>query len=255
MIELKNIVKDFDSANSVNHVLKNLSLKINDGDFISVIGSNGSGKSTLLNIIAGSISPTSGQIIFDGEDVTKTKEHQRAHLIGRVFQDPNTGTIGDISIQENLAIALKRGERRTLKWALKKEYNDIYIKQLKPLNLGLETRLGDKISSLSGGQRQSVTLLMAVLKKPKLLLLDEHTAALDPKTSKKIMDLTEKLIKENNLTAMMITHNMKDAIKYGNRLIMISEGKIIADIKKDKKDKLTIDDLYAKFDKAEKIPE
>ncbi len=252
MIKLVNIVKDFPSSNhEVNHVLKNLSLTINDKDFITVIGSNGSGKSTLLNTIAGSISPTSGQIFFDDEDVTKLKDYKRAPFIGRVFQDPNMGTIGDISIQENLAISLKRGERRTLKWALKKEYNEEYIKRLAPLNLGLEKRLQDKISSLSGGQRQAVTLLMAVLKKPKLLLLDEHTAALDPKTSKKILELTESLINEYQLTAMMITHNMKDALRYGNRLIMISEGRIIADLTKEEKSKLTIDDLYKKFDEAE----
>jgi putative ABC transport system ATP-binding protein len=254
MIKLVHIVKDFATTNPqepVNHVLKNINLTINDGDFITVIGSNGSGKSTLLNTIAGSFRPTSGQVFFGEKDVTNLKDYQRAPYIGRVFQDPNVGTIGDISIQENLAIARQRGDKRTLRWALKKEYDEEYKKALKPLKLGLENRLGDKISSLSGGQRQAVTLLMAVLKKPQLLLLDEHTAALDPKTSAQIMLLTEELIKENNLTSMMITHNMRDAIKYGNRLIMISNGRIIADIGNEEKSKLTVDDLYKKFDEAE----
>lgn len=254
MIELVNVNKDFEASNhEINHVLKNLNLKINDGDFITLIGSNGSGKSTLLNTIAGSFPVTSGKVLFDGEDVTNLKDYQRASLIGRVFQDPSTGTIGDISIEENLAIALKRGEKGTLRWALKKEYLATYKKYLAPLNLGLEDRLGDKISSLSGGQRQAVTLLMATLKKPKLLLLDEHTAALDPKTSKKILELTKSLIEDNHLTALMITHNMKDAIKYGNRLLMLSEGRIIADISGADKTKLTSDDLYKKFDEAEGV--
>lgn len=253
MIKLMHVDKDFQTPfHSVHHVLKDINLTIEDGEFITVIGSNGSGKSTLLNVIAGSLPPTHGQIFFDEQDVTKLKEHQRASFIGRVFQDPNMGTIGDISIEENLALAMKRGDKRTLKWALKKEYRDIYKKFLTPLNLGLENRLGDKVSSLSGGQRQAVTLLMATLKKPELLLLDEHTAALDPKTSLKILTLTENLIKENNLTALMITHNMRDALKYGNRMIMISDGRIIADVKGEEKKKLTVDDLYDKFDSIEK---
>lgn len=254
MIRLEHIFKDFETnspSHPINHVLKDLNITINDGDFVSVIGSNGSGKSTLLNTIAGSFKPTSGQIFFNDVNVTNLKEHQRAKYIGRVFQDPTLGTIGDISIQENLALAYKRGERRTLSWALKKELNALYMEKLKPLNLGLEGRLNDRISSLSGGQRQAVTLLMATLKKPDILLLDEHTAALDPKTSKKILALTEQVINENSLTALMITHNMRDAIRYGNRLIMISEGRIIADFGKDEKAKLTVDDLYARFDAAE----
>jgi putative ABC transport system ATP-binding protein len=254
MIRLEHIYKDFETnnpSNPINHVLKDVNITINDGDFIAVIGSNGSGKSTLLNTIAGSFKPSSGRVFFGDKDVTDLKDYQRAPYIGRVFQDPNVGTIGDISIQENLALALKRGEKRTLKWALKKEYDEIYKRELTPLNLGLENRLNDKISSLSGGQRQSVTLLMAVLKRPQLLLLDEHTAALDPKTSKKIMELTERLISQYQLTSLMITHNMRDAIKYGNRLIMISDGRIIADIGPEEKSKLTVDDLYKKFDEAE----
>ncbi|MCI1735494.1 MAG: ATP-binding cassette domain-containing protein [Bacilli bacterium] len=254
MIRLEHIYKDFETNNPafpIHHVLKDLNLTIQDGDFVTVIGSNGSGKSTLLNTIAGSLRPTSGKVFFDDKDVTDLKDYQRAGYIGRVFQDPTIGTIGDITIEENLALALRRGEKRTLRWALKKEYLDIYKEKLSPLNLGLENRMQDRISSLSGGQRQSVTLLMAALKKPKLLLLDEHTAALDPKTSKKILTLTDTLIKENNLTAMMITHNMRDALTYGNRLIMISDGKVIADIAREEKDKLTIEDLYRKFDEAE----
>jgi len=249
MIELKNIDKDFITGDKeINHVLKNLSLTINDGDFITLIGSNGSGKSTLLNTIAGSLKPTRGEVIFDDIDVTKLKDYQRAGLIGRVFQDPNFGTIGDISIEENLAIALRRGEKRTLRWALKKENLKRYQEHLSSLNLGLEGRMKEKMSSLSGGQRQAVTLLMATLKKPKLLLLDEHTAALDPKTSIKILQLTDTLIKENSLTALMITHNLKDALKYGNRLIMLQEGRIIADFSKEEKEHLSVEDLYKKFD-------
>jgi putative ABC transport system ATP-binding protein len=254
MIKLEHIYKDFETnntSNPINHVLKDLNLVIKDGEFVTLIGSNGSGKSTLLNTIAGSFPPTSGSIYFGKEDVTNLSESKRASYIGRVFQDPTLGTIGDISIEENLAIAYKRGERRHLVWAFKKELRDLYIAKLKPLDLGLEGRLNDRMSSLSGGQRQAVTLLMATLKRPEILLLDEHTAALDPATSKKILTLTQSLIEENHLTALMITHNMKDAIKYGNRLIMLSNGKVIADIAGKKKESLTTDELYAKFEKAE----
>ncbi|MFA6796381.1 MAG: ATP-binding cassette domain-containing protein [Bacilli bacterium] len=254
MIKLEHLCKDFVSNNPllpVNKVLKDINLTINDGDFISVIGSNGSGKSTLLNTISGSYLPTSGKIYFDDTDVTQLKDFKRAKYIGRVFQDPNVGTIGDISIEENLALAFKRGERRGLSWALKEEYEKVYARHLTPLNLGIENRLHEKISTLSGGQRQSITLLMSILKKPKLLLLDEHTAALDPKTSKKIMELTKDLVEENKLTTLMITHNMRDALKYGNRLIMLSNGRIIADFSSSEKNRLTIEDLYDRFDKAE----
>jgi putative ABC transport system ATP-binding protein len=254
MIKLEHLCKDFESDNPslpVNKVLQDINLTINDGDFITVIGSNGSGKSTLLNTISGSYKPTSGDIFFDEENVTSLKEFKRSKFIGRVFQDPNVGTIGDITIEENLALAFKRGEKRGLSWALKEEYKDVYDQHLAPLNLGIENRLNEKISTLSGGQRQSITLLMAILKKPKLLLLDEHTAALDPKTSKKIMELTKTLVEENKLTTLMITHNMRDALKYGNRLIMLSNGKIIADFSAKEKTKLTIEDLYNRFDEAE----
>jgi len=252
MIKLENISKSFKTDSGMHTVLKDINLTINDGDFITVIGSNGSGKSTLLNTIAGTFKPDKGRIYFDNIDATNLKEHQRAKFIGRVFQDPNLGTIGNISIEENLALSLKRGEKRTLRWALKKEYLKIYQEKLAPLDLNLENRMTEKISSLSGGQRQATTLLMATLKKPNILLLDEHTAALDPKTSKKIMNLTKSLIEENNLTAIMITHNMKDALKYGNRLLMISNGKIFFDCLKEEKEKLTVDDLYSKFDEVEK---
>lgn len=252
MIKLEGIYKEFKTDNLILPVLKDINLTINDEDFITIIGSNGSGKSTLLNVIAGSLQPTSGKIYLNNEDITKLKEHKRAKYISRVFQDVTLGTIGDISIEENLAIALKRGERRTLKWALKKENLKLYQDKLSPLNLNLETRLKQQIKNLSGGQRQAITLLMATLKKPDILLLDEHTAALDPKTSNKIMKLTNELIYENKLTAIMITHNMKDAIKYGNRLIMISNGRIIFDANKEEKEKLTVDDLYNKFEEFEK---
>lgn len=254
MIKLVHIHKDFETdnpVNPVNHVLKDINLTIEDGEFVTLIGSNGSGKSTLLNTIAGSFPPTQGSIFFNDEDVTKLPEHKRASYIGRVFQDPTLGSIGDISLEENLAIAFKRGEKRSLKWAFNKERRELYVSKLKPLGLSLEGRLSDKMKSLSGGQRQAVTLLMATLKRPEILLLDEHTAALDPSTSLKILSLTKSLIEENHLTALMITHNMKDAIRYGNRLIMLSDGKIIADIKGKEKENLTVDDLYSKFEKAE----
>lgn len=255
MIELKHIYKDFattSKTNPINHVLKNISIKINDGDFITIIGSNGSGKTTLLNTIAGHFKPTKGKIYFDDLDATNLKEHQRAKFVGRVFQDPTIGTIGSISIEENLALARIRGQKRKFIWALKKDYIPDYNKLLKPLDLGIEKAIKEPVSSLSGGQRQALTLVMATLQKPKVLLLDEHTAALDPKTSKKIMDLTTRLVEENNLTTLMITHNMRDALKYGNRLIMISDGKIIFDGDKKAKSKLTVDDLYKKFDEAER---
>lgn len=254
MIELKNINKDFETTsmtNHIKHILKNINIKINDGDFITIIGSNGSGKSTLLNTISGYFAPTSGKILFNNINVTHLNENKRAKYIGRVFQDPTLGTIGDISIEENLALARKRGEKRTLSWALKKNYLKEYEKILSPLNLGIEKNFSEPVSSLSGGQRQALTLIMATLKKPQILLLDEHTAALDPKTSKLILNLTDKIVKDNNLTTLMVTHNMKDALKFGNRLIMISDGKIILDANKEEKSKLTVDDLYKKFELAE----
>lgn len=248
MLQIKNISKTF-NPNSINEkrALNNLSLTLNDGDFVTIIGGNGAGKSTLLNAIAGTWFVDSGQIILDEVDVTNLAEHQRAKFLGRVFQDPMMGTAANMQIEENLALANRRGAKRGLSWQIKPEERQHFIEMLKLLNLGLENRLTSKVGLLSGGQRQALTLLMATLQKPKLLLLDEHTAALDPKTAKIVLDLTEELIKKNSLTAFMVTHNMRDALKYGNRLIMMNEGKIILDVSGKEKEKLTINDLLELF--------
>ncbi|MBQ3419828.1 MAG: ABC transporter ATP-binding protein [Erysipelotrichaceae bacterium] len=248
MLQIKNISKTF-NPNSINEkrALNNLSLTLNDGDFVTIIGGNGAGKSTLLNAIAGTWFVDSGQIILDEVDVTNLAEHQRAKFLGRVFQDPMMGTAANMQIEENLALANRRGAKRGLSWQIKPEEKQHFIEMLKLLNLGLENRLTSKVGLLSGGQRQALTLLMATLQKPKLLLLDEHTAALDPKTAKIVLDLTEELIKKNSLTAFMVTHNMRDALKYGNRLIMMNEGKIILDVSGKEKEKLTINDLLELF--------
>lgn len=248
MLQIKNISKTF-NPNSINEkrALNNLSLTLNDGDFVTIIGGNGAGKSTLLNAIAGTWFVDSGQIILDDVDVTNLAEHQRAKFLGRVFQDPMMGTAANMQIEENLALANRRGAKRGLSWQIKPEEKQHFIEMLKLLNLGLENRLTSKVGLLSGGQRQALTLLMATLQKPKLLLLDEHTAALDPKTAKIVLDLTEELIKKNSLTAFMVTHNMRDALKYGNRLIMMNEGKIILDVSGKEKEKLTINDLLELF--------
>lgn len=250
MLQIKNISKTFNEG-TVNEkrAISNLSITIEDGDFITVIGGNGAGKSTLLNLISGTYSLDSGSIIINGEDISKQKEHKRASKIGRVFQDPMTGTCGDLSIEENCSIAKRRGKRRTLKRGLTQNEKSEYIELLKSLNLGLEGRLSSKVGLLSGGQRQALTLLMATLVKPELLLLDEHTAALDPKTASRVLTITDELVKKDNLTTLMITHNMKDAIKYGNRLIMMSEGRIILDVKDEEKAKLTVADLLQIFEK------
>ena len=248
MLQIKNISKTF-NPNSINEkrALNNLSLTLNDGDFVTIIGGNGAGKSTLLNAIAGTWFVDSGQIILDEVDVTNLAEHQRAKFLGRVFQDPMMGTAANMQIEENLALANRRGAKRGLSWQIKPEEKQHFIEMLKLLNLGLENRLTSKVGLLSGGQRQALTLLMATLQKPKLLVLDEHTAALDPKTAKIVLDLTEELIKKNSLTAFMVTHNMRDALKYGNRLIMMNEGKIILDVSGKEKEKLTINDLLELF--------
>ena len=234
MLELKNIYKTFNPG-SINEkrALNGINLTLEDGDFVTIIGGNGAGKSTMLNAIAGVWPVDSGSVIIDGEDITKLPEHKRAKYLGRVFQDPMNGTAADMEIEENLAVAKKEREE--------------YVELLKPLDLGLETRLRAKVGLLSGGQRQALTLLMATLKKPKLLLLDEHTAALDPKTAAKVLELSDKIIAEHNLTALMVTHNMKDAIVHGNRLIMMWDGKIILDIKGEEKKNLTVDDLLHQF--------
>ncbi len=251
MLELKNIYKTF-NAGTVNEkqALKGINLTLEDGDFVTVIGGNGAGKSTMLNAIAGVWPVDEGQIIIDGKDVTKLPEHKRAAFLGRVFQDPMNGTAATMGIEENLALALRRGQSRTLRAGIKASEREVYKRLLSTLGLGLEDRLTSKVGLLSGGQRQALTLLMATLKKPKLLLLDEHTAALDPKTAAKVLETTEMIVNRDHLTTLMITHNMKDAITHGNRLIMMMEGKIILDIRGEEKKKLTVEDLLHKFEEV-----
>ena len=251
MLEIQNIYKTFNTG-TVNekHALNGVSLKLEDGDFVTVIGGNGAGKSTTLNAIAGVWPVDEGKIIIDGVDVTKLSEHKRAKYLGRVFQDPMTGTAATMMIEENLALAKRRGCHRTLRPGIKHSERQEYRELLKILDLGLEDRMTSKVGLLSGGQRQALTLLMATLKKPKLLLLDEHTAALDPKTAAKVLDTTEKIVKRDHLTTLMITHNMKDAIAHGNRLIMMKDGKIILDIRGEEKKKLTVEDLLHKFEEV-----
>ena len=249
MLEIKEIYKTFNKG-TVNekHALNGVNLTLNEGDFCTVIGGNGAGKSTTLNAIAGVWPVDSGAIIIDGKDVSGLSEHKRAPYLGRVFQDPMTGTVADMEIIENLALAARRGKRRGLSWGVKAKEREKYRELLAEFELGLEDRMSSKVGLLSGGQRQAITLLMATLQKPKLLLLDEHTAALDPKTASKVLELSDKIIKENNLTALMVTHNMKDAIVHGNRLIMMNNGKIILDISGEEKKKLTVDELLKKFE-------
>ena len=251
MLELKNIYKTF-NAGTVNEkqALKGIDLTLEDGDFVTVIGGNGAGKSTMLNAIAGVWPVDEGQIIIDGKDVTNLPEHKRAAFLGRVFQDPMNGTAATMGIEENLALALRRGQSRTLRAGIKSSEREVYKRLLSTLGLGLEDRLTSKVGLLSGGQRQALTLLMATLKKPKLLLLDEHTAALDPKTAAKVLETTEMIVNRDHLTTLMITHNMKDAITHGNRLIMMMEGNIILDIRGEEKKKLTVEDLLHKFEEV-----
>lgn len=251
MLKITGLYKVFNYG-TVNEkiALRNVNLELEEGDFVTLIGGNGAGKSTLLNCIAGVYMAEKGSIIIDGIDVTKLPEYRRASMLGRVFQDPMMGTAADMNIEENLALAYRRGQRRTLKWGIGNKEREIYRELLKQLELGLENRLGDKVGLLSGGQRQALTLLMATLKKPRLLLLDEHTAALDPKTADKVLRLTDQLVEENKLTTLMVTHNMKDAIRHGNRLIMMHDGRIILDIKGEEKKKLTVEDLLKRFGQA-----
>ena len=251
MLELKNIYKTF-NAGTVNEkmALRGLNLTLEDGDFVTVIGGNGAGKSTMLNAIAGVWPVDQGQILIGDADVTKLPEYKRAKYLGRVFQDPMTGTAATMEIQENLALALRRGDSRTLKAGITKKEHAKYREMLATLGLGLEDRMTSKVGLLSGGQRQALTLLMATLKKPKLLLLDEHTAALDPKTAAKVLQTTDMIVNRDNLTTLMITHNMKDAIAHGNRLIMMMDGNIILDIRGEEKKKLTVADLLHKFEEA-----
>ena len=236
MLEMRHITKVFNKGSVDEKVaLNDLSLTLNDGEFVTVIGGNGAGKSTMQNAICGTWLPDSGQILLDSVDVTALPEHKRANYLGRVYQDPMTGTAAGLQLEENLALAARRGQKRTLRMGIRNREREEYRQLLAPLGLGLETRLAAKVGTLSGGQRQALTLLMATLKKPKLLLLDEHTAALDPRTAAKVMELTEKIVTENRLTTLMITHNMRDAIRYGSRLVMLHEGRVILDISGEEK--------------------
>lgn len=248
MLKVNEVYKVFNPG-TVNQkmALRNVSIDMEEGEFVTLIGGNGAGKSTLLNCVAGVYSVDRGTINIAGTDVTRMPEHKRASLLGRVFQDPMMGTASDMLLEENLALALRRGESRGLKWGITKKERETYRKMLSQLDLGLEDRLHTKVKLLSGGQRQAITLLMSTLKKPRLLLLDEHTSALDPKTAERVLRLTDKLVLENNLTTLMVTHNMRDAIKYGNRLIMMHDGRVILDIKGEEKKKLTVEALLERF--------
>ena len=248
MLDLQHISKTFNPGTvNAKTALRDLSLTLHEGDFVTVIGGNGAGKSTMLNAVAGTFFVDTGRILIDGTDVTHLPEHKRAAFIGRVFQDPMMGTAPTMQIEENLALAARRGQKRGLKWGVTNAEREEYHEKLKMLGLGLEDRMTAKVGLLSGGQRQALTLLMASLKRPKLLLLDEHTAALDPTTAAKVLELSDKIVEENGLTAMMITHNMTDAIRHGNRLIMMNEGRIILDIVGEEKKKLTKRDLLERF--------
>lgn len=251
MLEISNLSKTF-NKNTINEkiALDHINLTLKEGDFVTVIGGNGAGKSTLLNAICGAWNIDAGKILLDGINITNMADYKRAKFLGRVFQDPMMGTAGEMEIAENLAIANRRGKRRTLRWGMKKQEKANYQTLLAQLDLGLENRLTSKVGLLSGGQRQALTLLMATLQKPKLLLLDEHTAALDPKTAAKVLEITDRIVSEKNLTTIMITHNMKDAIAHGNRLIMMNDGIIIADISGAEKEKLTVEDLLRMFENS-----
>lgn len=251
MLEIENVHKTF-NIGTINEkkALDGVNLKLSEGDFVTIIGGNGAGKSTTLNAIAGVWPVDGGKILVDGTDITKLSEHKRALHLGRVFQDPMIGTAATMSIEENMAIAARRGEKRGFRWGITGKEREEYKEKLKKLGLGLEERLKSKVGLLSGGQRQAITLLMAALKKPKLLLLDEHTAALDPKTAVNVLKISDQIIRESGLTALMVTHNMKDAITHGNRLIMMHEGRIIYDVSGEEKKSLQVSDLLAKFEEA-----
>ena len=252
MLEIKNIYKTF-NAGTINEkrALQGLNLTLQDGEFCTVIGGNGAGKSTMMNAVAGVWPVDSGAILVDGVDISGLCEYQRASMLGRVFQDPMTGTAADMQIVENLALAARRGSRRSfLRWGVPKAEYETYRELLKTLDLGLEDRMTTKVGLLSGGQRQALTLLMATLKKPQLLLLDEHTAALDPKTAAKVLDATQRIVEKDHLTTMMITHNMRDAIAYGNRLVMMYDGRIVVDVSGEEKKHLTVEQLLNLFSQA-----
>ena len=251
VLKINHIAKTFNPGTiTEKRALVDVDLHLNEGDFVTVIGGNGAGKSTMLNAVAGVFPVDKGSIEIGGVDVTGLPEYKRAKYLGRVFQDPMTGTAATMNIEENMALAMRRGERRGLRWGISNMERDMYREQLHTLGLGLEDRLSSKVGLLSGGQRQALTLLMATLRTPKLLLLDEHTAALDPKTAAKVLELSAKIIAEQKLTAMMITHNMKDAIAMGNRLIMMNEGRIVVDVSGEEKKRLTRADLMGLFEKA-----
>jgi len=251
MLEIKNLNKTFNPGTPIeNHVLRGISLTLNRGEYVTLIGGNGAGKSTLLSGVAGTFLPDTGTITIDGINVTNLPEHKRAIYLGRVFQDPMMGTAANMSIEENLAMAYRRGKRRSLRWFITEQERGLYRERLSTLELGLENRLTDKVGLLSGGQRQALTLVMATLKEPRLLLLDEHTAALDPKTAPRVLEIGSRIIEKYNLTTMMVTHNMRDAIRHGNRLIMMSAGHVVLDICGQEKQELTVKDLVAKFSQA-----
>ena len=251
MLELRNIHKTFNPGTvNAKVALDGLNVTLNDGDFVTVIGGNGAGKSTMLNVIAGTIAGDEGEILLDGKDITRLPEHRRAQYLGRVLQDPMMGTAAPMQIEENLALAARRGQPRGLRVGITRAEREEYREQLKILDLGLENRLTAKVGLLSGGQRQALTLLMATLRQPKLLLLDEHTAALDPKTAAKVLDATERIVSRSGLTTLMITHNMRDAITYGNRLIMMYDGHIVVDVSGEEKRNLTVEQLLGLFSQA-----
>ena len=251
MLEIKNVSKTFNPGTvNAKTALNGLNLTLHDGDFVTVIGGNGAGKSTMLNAVAGTITVDTGSIVLDGKDLTRMPEFKRASYLGRVFQDPMMGTAATMQIEENLAMADRRGKRRTLRPGITGADRERYVEQLKILDLGLEDRMTAKVGLLSGGQRQALTLLMATLQKPELLLLDEHTAALDPKTAAKVLEATRRIVERNHLTTMMITHNMRDAIAYGNRLIMMYNGHVAVDVSGEEKQRLTVEQLLDLFSKA-----
>lgn len=251
MLEIKNVSKTFNPGTvNAKTALNGLNLTLHDGDFVTVIGGNGAGKSTMLNAVAGTITVDTGYIVLDGKDLTRMPEFKRASYLGRVFQDPMMGTAATMQIEENLAMADRRGKRRTLRPGITNADRERYMEQLKILDLGLEDRMTAKVGLLSGGQRQALTLLMATLQKPELLLLDEHTAALDPKTAAKVLEATRRIVERNHLTTMMITHNMRDAIAYGNRLIMMYNGHVVVDVSGEEKQRLTVEQLLDLFSKA-----
>ena len=249
MLELKNIHKVFNPGTiNEKRAIQNLSFTLNDGDFVTVIGGNGAGKSTMLNLIAGVYTADAGSIVLDGADITKLPEYKRAKLLGRVFQDPMMGTAGNMGIEENLAMAYRRGRTRTLRWGISNEEREFYKEKLQMLDLGLEGRLTSKVRLLSGGQRQALTLLMATIVTPKLLLLDEHTAALDPKTAAVVMELTQKIVSEHHITTIMITHNLRQSLEYGNKMIIMNEGRIVSLLEGEEKRNITIPRLLEMYD-------